>query len=505
MKKLLLLIGLALSLTINAQLATDVEHSFGAFNGAGFNGAVNTITMQIDANDDGEVDLNQKFVVGGSFTSYNMQTVNRLIRFNSDCSFDNAFNTGSGFDNSVITVALETNGKILVGGDFTSYNGIPANKIVRLNSDGTIDTSFSIGTGFNNSVKKIIVQPDGKILVGGYFTSYNSTTQNAIVRLNADGSVDGSFVSTLASGSQTNDIALQSDGKILAGGGFLTGGGFLSRLNITGTKDISFSNFLYGCPGDKIHKIAIQQNGTIWVGGSFINLRNNGNENINTGLIKITLDGSIVPVTFFIRPGTVSMNCVSYRNVSLLSIEPDGKIYISARESVATPNPFGGGLWFSNRTMFGRFNSDGSSDFSYSNLTGNGQGDSLSAQEGGTINSVSLQQDGKILVGGNYITYNNNTNHANLLRLYGSTALSTTQFSNTSLKLYPNPTQSILNIQTFNSALLDKITISDLTGKIVIEQTQNTNQVSVEKLASGVYILNGYSEGNKFQEKFVKE
>jgi hypothetical protein len=53
--------------------------------------------------------------------------------------------------------------------------------------------------------------------------------------------------------------------------------------------------------------------------------------------------------------------------------------------------------------------------------------------------------------------------------------------------------------------VLDKITITDLTGKTVIEQTQNTNQVSVEKLATGVYILNGYSEGGTFQEKFIIE
>lgn len=70
---------------------------------------------------------------------------------------------------------------------------------------------------------------------------------------------------------------------------------------------------------------------------------------------------------------------------------------------------------------------------------------------------------------------------------------------------HPNPTNSIINIQTSNSVVLDEIIITDLTGKTVMEQTQNTNQVSVEKLARGVYILNGYSEGNKFQEKFVKE
>ncbi len=76
---------------------------------------------------------------------------------------------------------------------------------------------------------------------------------------------------------------------------------------------------------------------------------------------------------------------------------------------------------------------------------------------------------------------------------------------NDTISIYPNPTANQINIQTSNGILLDKIIITDLTGKKVVEQTQNTNQVSVEKLATGIYILIGYSEGNKFQEKFTKQ
>jgi sugar lactone lactonase YvrE len=92
-----------------------------------------------------------------------------------------------------------------------------------------------------------------------------------------------------------------------------------------------------------------------------------------------------------------------------------------------------------------------------------------------------------------------------VIRKITGTSLGISEFSDTILKLYPNPTHSLINIQMSNNVVLEKITITDLTGKTVIEQTQNTNQVSVEKLATGVYILNGYSEGNKFQEKFIKE
>ena len=80
------------------------------------------------------------------------------------------FDIGTGFDNTVRVIDIQPDGKILVGGDFTKYNGTSRNRIVRLNSNGSIDTSFNIGTGFNDDVWTIDIQPDGKILVGGVAT-----------------------------------------------------------------------------------------------------------------------------------------------------------------------------------------------------------------------------------------------------------------------------------------------------------------------------------------------
>ena len=124
--------------------------------------------------------------------------------------------------------------------------------------------------------------------------------------------------------------------------------------------------------------------------------------------------------------------------------------------------------------------------------------------------SIQLTNDGGYIVAGitnsndGDVTGNHGSGDSWVVKL-NDNQMNTTDFSNTTLKLYPNPTHSLINIQTSNNTELDKISITDLTGKKVMEQTQNTNQVSVEKLASGVYILNGYSEGNKFQEKFIKE
>ena len=82
---------------------------------------------------------------------------------------NNSFVYGIGFDSTVFAIAIQSDNKILVGGSFTNYNGTGANFIVRLNSDGSIDTSFIYGTGFDNSVDSIAIQSDGKIIVGGFF------------------------------------------------------------------------------------------------------------------------------------------------------------------------------------------------------------------------------------------------------------------------------------------------------------------------------------------------
>lgn len=83
-----------------------------------------------------------------------------------------------------MVVKIRTDGKILVGGYFGSYNGTPVIRFVRLNSDGSIDSNFSSGSGFSDLPYAIDIQSDGKILVGGLFTSFDSTTQNRITRLN---------------------------------------------------------------------------------------------------------------------------------------------------------------------------------------------------------------------------------------------------------------------------------------------------------------------------------
>jgi hypothetical protein len=153
--------------------------------GTGFNNTVQSISLQ----------KGEKFIVGGSFTSFNGTTANRIVRLDYNFTKDSSFNTGAGagqgFNGAVsfISPEIDDNGRIIVGGSFTFYRGTTANRIIRLNSDGSVDSSFNSGTGFGNGeVRSVSLQTDGKIIVGGSFTTYKDIESMFIIRLNTDGS-----------------------------------------------------------------------------------------------------------------------------------------------------------------------------------------------------------------------------------------------------------------------------------------------------------------------------
>jgi uncharacterized delta-60 repeat protein len=250
--------------------------------GAGFNNGVYSIVLQPDG----------KILVGGDFASYSGVTSNRIIRLNTGGTIDNTFNIGTGFDGNVGTIALQPDGKILVGGNFTSYSGVTRNRIIRLNTGGTIDNTFNVGSGFNSTVKTIALQPDGKILAGGVFTSYSGVTSNYIIRLNTGGTIDNTFNIGGGFDNFVNTIELQPDGKILAGGGFFTlydgvvcNG--IVRLNSDATINAAFNSGSGFIGGPSVLKL--QPDGKILAGGLFTSYNNTN----MAGLIRLNIDGSV--------------------------------------------------------------------------------------------------------------------------------------------------------------------------------------------------------------------
>jgi uncharacterized delta-60 repeat protein len=146
-----------------------------------------------------------------------------MVRLNTDGTRDTSFNIGTGANGSVNCTILQTDGKIIVAGSFTSYNGNGARRIMRLNTDGTIDTSFNTVTGFegaSGNVTSIAIQSDGKILVIGSFTSYKSVPAYCIIRLNTDGTVDYTYDfftngSNVVSSMVSNKISVLSNGNAI--------------------------------------------------------------------------------------------------------------------------------------------------------------------------------------------------------------------------------------------------------------------------------------------------
>ena len=263
-----------------ARLNTDGTRDTAFTTGSGFSNPTNAIAIQSDG----------KIVVVGGFTSHNGVTSNRIARLNTDGTRDTAFTTniGTGFNGTIFGLAIQSDGKIVVGGSFTTHNGVTSNRIARLNADGTRDTAFTtaIGTGFSGAVSSIAIQSDGKIVVVGAFTAHNGVTSNRIARLNTDGTRDTDFTTAIGSGfnGSASALALQSDDKIVAGGAFTTFNGVsssrISLLNTDGTLDTAFTTAIGGGFTDTVNAIAIQSDGKIVAGGVFTVFNNNNRNGI---------------------------------------------------------------------------------------------------------------------------------------------------------------------------------------------------------------------------------
>ena len=298
----------------------------------------------------------------------------------SDGSIDGTFVYGSGFDFPVYTIAIQSDNKILVGGNFSDYNGAGANGIIRLNTDGSVDGTFVYGSGFNASVNIIVIQSDNKILVGGVFTDYNGTGANRIIRLNSDGSVDGTFVYGTGFDNFVSSIVVQSDNKILVGGRFNNYNGNVSnsiiRLNTDGSVDNTF-NIGSGFTGSSgvVYDIKIQSDNKILVGGSFTNYQGTGTNRI----IRLNSDGSI--------DGTFVYGSGFNASVNTIVIQSDNKILVGG--SFTTYDT-------TSKKRIVRLNSDGSVDGTFGSISG---------EFSSSVNTIVIQSDNKILVGGDFVTY----------------------------------------------------------------------------------------------------
>ena len=324
--------------------------------------AGNGITVQSDG----------KIVFTGNFSGPGVlidgQRRDNIARVNADGSLDTTFTAPASCFGR--TVVAQPDGKVLIN---SVCGGTGQFRISRLNSNGTLDTSFNIGTVPNGSVDTVVLQNDGKVLIGGQFTAFNGQTRNGFARLNANGSLDTAFNPPIPKFFQSQAIAIQADGKIIAAQKLDSIGSTdnsVLRINTDGTIDTTFND----PPSGYIYAIAVAPDGRIYEGGQMATFQNS--VFIQKPFLRVGSDGAIdYPFYPFVACGDDAP--LMYNIVP----QPDGKIFVS-----------GGfiSLNHQNRAPLARLNADGSVDTSFT----------LPANVTPFVGAPVLQPDGKIIING---------------------------------------------------------------------------------------------------------
>jgi uncharacterized delta-60 repeat protein/CSLREA domain-containing protein len=355
--------------------------------------AVSTLALQPD----------RKIIIGGAFNNVGGQPRSKIARLNAngtlDASFQNPNIAGEFGNNAVNALALQTDGKVVIGGLFNSVGGQMRNRLARLNSDGSLDTAFT--PDVNNTITAIALQSDGKILIGGYFTLVGGQTRNRVARLNQDGLLDTSFQDpnvNVAAGSTSYPIgtlAVQPDGRILIGGYFNSVSGQqragVARLNSDGTLDTSFNLTIDGI----VSQFGFQPNSKILICGYFRVV----NSFPRTSIARINLDGSF-------DESFQNVNIPS-GTVNAFDVQSDGKIIVGGNYSNISGQE---------RRHVARLNANGTFDAGFQDPNANFGGNFYS------ISKILVQPDGKVLIGGQFDTVGSQP-RKNLVRLLGDGSL----------------------------------------------------------------------------------
>jgi uncharacterized delta-60 repeat protein len=367
------------ALTNNAFAAPgDLDLSFDP--GSGVNDEVFAVAVQPDG----------KVIIGGQFTTVKGLVRRGIARLNANGSGDSSFDPGTGAYGNVKALALQSDGKVLIGGSFSAVNGTNRTGIARLNANGSLDASFNpqlsvVAYSETSPITSLALQSDGKVLIGGSFSAVNGTNRNGIARLNADGSLDGSFNPQV--GHDVLALAVQADGKVLIGGVHIicepdpdTGQCnyiYLYVLERLNTNGNRDTNFICSVNGP-VNSIAPQPDGKILIGGGFYQV----NGTSRKGIARLNANGSL--------DGGFNPGSTPYDPVYSVALQPDGKVLIGTDVNNGI-NGFG----------IARLKANGTLDNTFDPGT----------VPNSSVYSVTLQPDGKVIIGGAFTTMNGSICH----------------------------------------------------------------------------------------------
>jgi len=379
----------ALELRIDGQVA--VGGDFTTSNGINRNrlalltstGATNT-TFDPGVSADGTIRsimvlATNEWVIAGAFSTVAAWVTPGRARLSATGTFDMSW-SACGLNGSVTALSVMPDGKIMVAGLFSAHFGTAQNCILRMNMDGTLDPSFSSGTGPAGAIKGapvrdytcILRQPDGRMLFGGIMWAYSGLTRSGIVRIEADGTPDPSFDAQLPP-AYVKAIVLQPDGRILIGGSFFTGS--IRRVMSDGSADTTFlMGTGLGPSSTEVRCMVLQPDGRILVGGTFNSYNGTGTPK----LIRLNTNGTLDATFTSSVPGNPA--------VVALSLQPNGSVLVNGTH---------------------RLHANGALDPTFNTGTG----------FNGNMRSTQLQPDGKLIVTGNFTTFNGTAGVNRIVRL----------------------------------------------------------------------------------------
>lgn len=331
-------------------------------------------------------------LAGGAFTTLGGARRDSLVRLTSAFAIDSSF--APSVAGAVYAIAELPDGRIVIGGGFTHVNGVPRSCIARLNIDGSLDATFFPGAGFNGNVFALQLQPDGRMVVGGGFSTADGAARGCIARLNADGSLDATFANGAGFNGAVRSLVRQSDGKLVAGGYFslydgTNTAGRLARLDVDGAFDGAFATTIGTGANDGVEAVAVLADDSLLVAGTF------------TGFNGVAANRAVRLSAGGVRDTTFTVPAFVNGALRAIAPAPSNRVWIAGDYSSAT------------QRFLNRLNADGSNDTTWAPASG--------AKVNATIYAVAGFADGRVAAGGTFTQFGGTANSASGLARYSNT------------------------------------------------------------------------------------
>ncbi|MBD2716517.1 T9SS type A sorting domain-containing protein [Microvirga sp. STR05] len=423
-----------------------------------------------------------KLLVVGAFSEINGSAARGLARLLANGSVDAAYTAASTITQGYPTeVVLQPDGKALVAGRFTTYNGLPVTSLVRVESSGMRDASFMpalvrIGTLNTNSITSLALQPDGGVLVAGNLVVPGSSgiTFRSFQRLLPTGSIDNSFqpAATL----NPTALLVQPDGRIVVGS---YQNPVVQRLLPSGSTDPSFAAVTSGSQSFSINGLRRYSDGRLLVFGYFDQMGG-----VSTSSVaRLSATGMPDPTFSAAIAGNVVV-------LNAAAIQPNNRILV------------GGTIFSSSAASSGlvRLLPDGSADASFNTP--------MSPDD--IVLALAVQPDGALLVGGQIAPVGSNQPNYALARLLDASVLHASAARQAPrTEAWPVPAHDQLHLRLDAASRPEQVALHDALGRVVMSRLVSANEavmtLDIATLPAGAYVLKvRYAAGSTFVRRVVK-